>query len=161
MEESINKFMVKSAKRHDKNSIFIKEIHSSTDVAIRNQGALIKALEIQIGQMSKVLQERGSRSLPGSTKTNPRDHVKSISTTIKTDTTSIRRIGGARYAVLDNQNRMRTFKPKQSTIPFPSRLTDDCYDEMNVLDSDTYRIFKEGRRMEDQVERSMNEEYLP
>ncbi|GKC91381.1 hypothetical protein Tco_1152030 [Tanacetum coccineum] len=48
------------------------------DVAIINQGASIKALEIQIGEMSKVLQKRGSRSLPGLTETNPRDHVKSI-----------------------------------------------------------------------------------
>ncbi|GKE61084.1 hypothetical protein Tco_1511451 [Tanacetum coccineum] len=48
MEESMNKFMAESAKRHDKNSILIKEIHSSTNVAIRNQGASIKALEIQI-----------------------------------------------------------------------------------------------------------------
>ncbi|GKG58757.1 hypothetical protein Tco_0594527, partial [Tanacetum coccineum] len=31
--------------------------------------------------MSKVLQERGSGSLPSSTKTNPRNHVKSITTT--------------------------------------------------------------------------------
>ncbi|GJU83160.1 hypothetical protein Tco_1285525 [Tanacetum coccineum] len=106
-----------------------------------NPRASIKALEIQIGQMSKVLQESGSGSLPGSTETNPRDHVKLVSTTIETDTTSIRRIGGARYAVLDNQNRMQTFKPNQSTIPFPSRLTDDCYDEMNELDSTTYGIF--------------------
>ncbi|GJS60245.1 putative reverse transcriptase domain-containing protein [Tanacetum coccineum] len=87
--------------------------------------------------------------------------IKSISTTIKTDTTSIRRIGGSRYAVLDNQNIMQTFKPNQSTIPFPSRLTDDCYDVMNVLDSATYEIFEEGRRMEDQVKRSMNEDPLP
>ncbi|GKD71359.1 hypothetical protein Tco_1325449, partial [Tanacetum coccineum] len=40
---------------------------ASTDAAIRNQGASIKALEIQIWQMSKVLQERGSGILPGST----------------------------------------------------------------------------------------------
>ncbi|GKD90065.1 hypothetical protein Tco_1365572, partial [Tanacetum coccineum] len=50
MEESMNKFMVESAKRHDENSILIKEIRSLTDAAIRNQGASIKALEIQIGQ---------------------------------------------------------------------------------------------------------------
>ncbi|GJV30327.1 putative reverse transcriptase domain-containing protein [Tanacetum coccineum] len=35
-----------------------REIRASTDAAIRNQEASIKALEIQIGQMSKVLQER-------------------------------------------------------------------------------------------------------
>ncbi|GJR33328.1 ribonuclease H-like domain-containing protein [Tanacetum coccineum] len=37
------------------------EILPSTDAAIRNQGASIKTLEIQNGQMSKVLQERGVR----------------------------------------------------------------------------------------------------
>nr|GEX92453.1 hypothetical protein [Tanacetum cinerariifolium] len=136
MEGSMNKFMAESAKRHDEISILIKEIRSSTDATIRNQRAPIKALEIQIG-----------------------DHVKSILTTIKTDTTSIRRIGGARYAVLDNQNRIQTFKTNQSTIPFPTRLADDCYKEINVLDSATYGLFKEGRRMEDQV--SKNEDPMP
>ncbi|GJZ56672.1 hypothetical protein Tco_0612166 [Tanacetum coccineum] len=35
--------------------------------------------------MSKVLKERGFGSLPSSTETNPRDQVKSISTTIEVD----------------------------------------------------------------------------
>ncbi|GJX22104.1 hypothetical protein Tco_0226549 [Tanacetum coccineum] len=82
-----------SAKRHEKNSNLIKEIRATTDAAIRNQGASIKTLEIQIRQMSKVLQERGFGSLPSSTETNPRDQVKSISTTIEADLHSIRRIG--------------------------------------------------------------------
>ncbi|GKD25467.1 hypothetical protein Tco_1231681 [Tanacetum coccineum] len=45
--------MGESAKRHEENSNLIKEIRASTDAAIRNQGASIKTLEIQIGQMSK------------------------------------------------------------------------------------------------------------
>nr|GEV90330.1 hypothetical protein [Tanacetum cinerariifolium] len=85
MEESLSKFMVESAKRHDENSNLIKEIQASTDATIRNQGSSIKALEIQIGQMSKLLQERGSRSVPSLTESNPRDHVKSISTIVETD----------------------------------------------------------------------------
>ncbi|GKA72082.1 retrovirus-related pol polyprotein from transposon TNT 1-94 [Tanacetum coccineum] len=80
MEESLAKFMAESAKRHEENSNIIKEIRASTNAAIRNQGASIKTLELQIGQMSKVLQERRFGSLPGSTETNPRDQVKSIST---------------------------------------------------------------------------------
>ncbi|GKB71129.1 hypothetical protein Tco_0932541 [Tanacetum coccineum] len=72
--------MAESAKRHEENSNIIKEIRASTDAAIRNQGALIKTLEIQIGQMSKVLQDRGFGSMPSSTETNPRDQFKSIST---------------------------------------------------------------------------------
>ncbi|GJW62570.1 hypothetical protein Tco_0111905 [Tanacetum coccineum] len=45
--------MGESTKRHEENSNLIKEIRASTDVAIRNQGASIETLEIQIGQMSK------------------------------------------------------------------------------------------------------------
>nr|GEZ59224.1 hypothetical protein [Tanacetum cinerariifolium] len=69
------KFMAESAKRHEENSILIKEIQASMDATIRNQGASIKALEIQIGQKSKALQERRSKNLPSLTKTNPRDHT--------------------------------------------------------------------------------------
>ncbi|GKC13826.1 hypothetical protein Tco_1010608, partial [Tanacetum coccineum] len=67
---------------------------SSTDVAIKNQGASIKALEIHIGQMSK--------------------------------------------------NSKLIFEPRQTTIPFPSRLYDDCYDEekgsYGLKDLDAYSI---------------------
>ncbi|GKD25290.1 ribonuclease H-like domain-containing protein [Tanacetum coccineum] len=92
-------------------------MRASTDAAIRNQGALIKTLEIQIGQMSKVLQERGNRGLPGSTKPNPMDHVRSISTT-KADSSEIRRMGCSSYAVSDSQHRSTFFE----TVPFPRRL---------------------------------------
>ncbi|GJU55616.1 ribonuclease H-like domain-containing protein [Tanacetum coccineum] len=51
--------MAESAKRHEENINIIKEIRASIDAAIRNQGASFKTLEIQIRQMSKVLQERG------------------------------------------------------------------------------------------------------
>ncbi|GJU99938.1 homeodomain-like protein [Tanacetum coccineum] len=98
MEESLSKFMNESAKRHKENSNLIKKIRASTDAAIRNQGASIKDLEIQIRQMSKVLQKRGFGSLPSSTEINLRDHVNSISTTVDTDTTPIRCIGSTRYA---------------------------------------------------------------
>ncbi|GKA69761.1 DNA-directed DNA polymerase [Tanacetum coccineum] len=89
LEESLSKFMAESAKRRAKNSNIIKEIRASTDAAVRNQRASIKTLEIQIGQMSNVLQERGIEGLPGSTEPNPRDHVKSI-TTSKADSSEMR-----------------------------------------------------------------------
>ncbi|GJT93368.1 hypothetical protein Tco_1082213 [Tanacetum coccineum] len=84
--------MGESAKRHEEKYNLIKEIRASTDAAIRNQGASIKTLEIQIGKMSKVLQERGFGSLLSSTETNPRDHVKSISTIIKVDEKLVLRV---------------------------------------------------------------------
>ncbi|GJV27181.1 retrovirus-related pol polyprotein from transposon TNT 1-94 [Tanacetum coccineum] len=97
MEESLSKFMAESAKRHEENSNIIKEIRASTNVAIRNQGASIKTLELQFGQMSKVLQERGFRSLHSSTETNLRDQLKSISTATA-DLSEIRRM---EYALVD------------------------------------------------------------
>ncbi|GKA74609.1 NUDIX hydrolase 6-like protein [Tanacetum coccineum] len=53
MEDTLSKFMSESAKRHEEKSNLIKEIRALTDAAIRNQGASIKTLKIQIGQMSK------------------------------------------------------------------------------------------------------------
>ncbi|GJU97166.1 hypothetical protein Tco_1326437 [Tanacetum coccineum] len=114
--------MSESAKRHEENSNLIKEIQASTDASIRNQGASIKTLEIQIGQMSKVLQETGFGSLPGSTKANPRDQVNSISTTIEADSCPIRRIRSSQYAVSVGQNRTIMYETRQTMILFPSRL---------------------------------------
>ncbi|GKD96190.1 DNA-directed DNA polymerase [Tanacetum coccineum] len=76
MEDTLSKFMSESANRHEKNSNLIKKIRATTNAAIRNQGASIKTLEIQIRKMSKVLQERGFGSLLGSTEMNPRAHVE-------------------------------------------------------------------------------------
>ncbi|GJR75886.1 hypothetical protein Tco_0997417 [Tanacetum coccineum] len=124
MEGTLSKFMSESAKRHEENSNMIKEIRASRDAAIQNQGALIKTLEIQIRQMSKVLQEKGFGSLPSSTKANPRDHVKSISTTVKADTNLIRRMGSSQYAVSTLQNNKLIHETRQTTILLLSRLND-------------------------------------
>ncbi|GJT87294.1 putative ribonuclease H-like domain-containing protein [Tanacetum coccineum] len=137
LEESLTKFMAESAKRHEENSNIIKEIRASTDAAIRNQGASIKTLEIQIGQMSKVLQERGFGSLPSSTKTNPRDQVKSISTA-KADFFRIHRIGCGPYAVSGTQH----MSILSETVPFPNRLQnfscDDWREAQDVKILDAY-----------------------
>ncbi|GKB02706.1 putative reverse transcriptase domain-containing protein [Tanacetum coccineum] len=75
--------------------------------------------------MSKVLQERGFESVPSSTETNPRDQVKSISTTIEADSYSIRRIRSSQYTVSTGQ-----YKSRQTTVPFLSRLDNHyCEDE--------------------------------
>ncbi|GKB63350.1 hypothetical protein Tco_0919536 [Tanacetum coccineum] len=155
IEESLGKFMAESVKRHDENSNLIKEIRAATDAAIKNQGALIKTLEIQIRKLSKVLQEWGSGSLPDSTETNPRDHVKSILTTVETKIPLIRRIRKTQYAVFTKQKRKQTCKLNHLTIPFPGRLIDD-YDEMDYLDSATYitSFLKEKPRMGYQMEAS-------
>ncbi|GJS67857.1 reverse transcriptase domain-containing protein [Tanacetum coccineum] len=55
IEDTLSKFMNESKKRHEENSNLIKDIRASIDASIRNQGASIKTLEIQIGQMSKII----------------------------------------------------------------------------------------------------------
>ncbi|GJW23192.1 putative reverse transcriptase domain-containing protein [Tanacetum coccineum] len=72
--------------------------------------------------MSKVLQERGFGSLPRSTEANPRNQVKSISTTIEADSCPIRRIGSSQYAVSTRENRTLMYETRQMTIPFLSCL---------------------------------------
>ncbi|GKA77620.1 hypothetical protein Tco_0784157, partial [Tanacetum coccineum] len=111
--------MSESVMRHGENSNLIKEI---SNAAIRNQGASIKTLEIQIRKMSKVLQEGGYGSLPSSIETNLKDQVKSISTTIEADSHPIRHIGSPKYVVSDGQNSKLVYKSRQTTVPFPSRL---------------------------------------
>ncbi|GJW17608.1 mitochondrial proton/calcium exchanger protein-like protein isoform X1 [Tanacetum coccineum] len=129
MEDTLSKFMSESAKRHEENSNLIKEIRASTDAAIRNQGASIKTLEIQIGQMSKVLQERGFGSLPSSTETKLRYQVMSISTTIEANLHLIRRIGSSQYAISTGLNSTLLYKSRQMTVPFPSRLDNHYCEE--------------------------------
>ncbi|XP_023892547.2 uncharacterized protein LOC112004530 [Quercus suber] len=50
-----------------------------TDVAIQNNSVSICNLEVQIGQLSSMLTERTTGTLPSNTVTNPKEHVKAIS----------------------------------------------------------------------------------
>nr|GEW50356.1 hypothetical protein [Tanacetum cinerariifolium] len=122
MEDTLSKFMSESEKTHEENSNLIKEIRALTDVAIRNQGASIKTLDIQVGKISKVLQERGFESLPRSTETNPRDYVKSISTIVEADSYPIHRLRSSQYAISTGHNRTLMYETKQTTISFLSHL---------------------------------------
>ncbi|GKE83296.1 hypothetical protein Tco_1553296, partial [Tanacetum coccineum] len=82
--------------------------------------------------MSKVLHETGFGSLPSSTEINPRDQVKSISTSIKVDSNSIRHIGSNKYAVSTRPNSTPLYKARQTTVPFPSCLDNHyCEEEGN------------------------------
>ncbi|GJY04460.1 hypothetical protein Tco_0370400 [Tanacetum coccineum] len=122
----------------------------------KNQGASIKALEIQIGQMSKLLQERGFGSLPSSTETNPRDHVKSITNTKEVET-------------LKKDDKMPLIELSPMTIPFPGYLKENGYDEKEVLKelkklqvnsiesaTSLRRLLKEKSRIEEEIEATMN-----
>ncbi|GKB85573.1 mitochondrial proton/calcium exchanger protein-like protein isoform X1, partial [Tanacetum coccineum] len=137
MEDTLSKFIGDSTKRHEENSNLIKEIRASTDAAIRNQGASIKTLEIQIRKMCKVLQERGFGSLPSSTKVNPRDQVKSISTTIEADSYPIRQKKGSygpqfleAYSEASRSIPQKEKDPRSFTLP--CFIDNVCFDNILV-----------------------------
>ncbi|GKF89438.1 ATP-dependent DNA helicase PIF1-like protein, partial [Tanacetum coccineum] len=52
-----------------------------------------------------------------------------ISTTIKADSSSIRRIGSSQYAVSTGQNNKLLYNSRQTTVPFPSRLDNHYCEE--------------------------------
>ncbi|GKB79669.1 gag-pol polyprotein [Tanacetum coccineum] len=77
----------------------------------------------------------------------------------QTDTPLIRRIDPSRYAVSSPHNRTQIFKPNRSVVPFSSRLINDSYEEMDVLDYATYlrKMLRERPKMRYQIEASTNE----
>ncbi|GJT93027.1 DNA-directed DNA polymerase [Tanacetum coccineum] len=68
--------------------------------------------------------EREFESLPSSTKANPGDQVKSISTTFEVDSNPIRHIRSSQYAVSTGLNRTLMYETRHMTISFPSYLND-------------------------------------
>ncbi|GJY65565.1 hypothetical protein Tco_0467803 [Tanacetum coccineum] len=120
--------MLSESARDTKKFSLIKE-NLGTNILCIRKGIIVKTLEIQIGKMSKVLQERGFGSLPSSTETNLRDQVNSISTTIEADSHPIRCIRSPQYAISTGQNGKLVYKSRQMTIPFPSRLDNHYYEE--------------------------------
>ncbi|GKA27342.1 reverse transcriptase domain-containing protein [Tanacetum coccineum] len=136
LEESLSMFMTKIAKRLDENTNLIKELQASTDFALRNQEASIKALKIQVRQMSIELHEKLFRDLRSSTVIKPRVDDETISTSIETDKPSICHIDASQYTVSNLQNRNLFLESKKTTGPSPSRLNDDHWDELKETDGE-------------------------
>ncbi|GJX45222.1 hypothetical protein Tco_0261898 [Tanacetum coccineum] len=116
-----------------------KDPHLHKDSSTKEEGKTLE--EAYYTQFGGTFQEGGYKATaPGTrgleayqplTETNPRDQVKSISTTIETDSNSICRIGSTQYAVSTRQNRTVLYKSRQTTVPFLSRL-DNHYCEEEV-----------------------------
>ncbi|GKF02604.1 hypothetical protein Tco_0029527, partial [Tanacetum coccineum] len=88
-KESLSMLMAKIAKRHDENTNLIKELRAFIDFSLRNKKASIKALEIQVRQMSIILHEGLSRNLQSLIEIKPRVNDETISTSVKADKPSI------------------------------------------------------------------------
>ncbi|GKA94066.1 hypothetical protein Tco_0816052 [Tanacetum coccineum] len=88
--------------------------------------------------MSKVLQERGFGSLPSSNETNPRDQVKSISTTIEVDSHPIRQEGnyGPKFTEAYGPSHINNTIPRKEKDPgsftLPCFINNFCFDNALV-----------------------------
>ncbi|GKB24405.1 hypothetical protein Tco_0863806 [Tanacetum coccineum] len=77
--------------------------------------------------MSKVLQERGFRSIPSSTEANPRDQVKSISTTIEADSYPI-----PYFEASHINNSIPTKEKDPGSFSLPCFINNVCFDNALV-----------------------------
>ncbi|GJY55501.1 hypothetical protein Tco_0454616, partial [Tanacetum coccineum] len=129
LEESISMFMAEISKRHDENTNLIKELRASTDFSFRNQQASIKALEIQVRQISIILHEKLSGNLQGSIEIKRRVSDDMISTSVETDKPLIRLI--MEYLVkISKKSRIlelktKTFEDYYSDIQYAVSIKED------------------------------------
>ncbi|GKG42968.1 hypothetical protein Tco_0479652, partial [Tanacetum coccineum] len=80
--------------------------------------------------MSIILHERLSGNLQSSIEIKPRVNDETIYTFVKADKPLIRRIDASQYAVSNLQNRNLFSESKKMTLPSPSHLNDDYWDEL-------------------------------
>ncbi|GJZ68674.1 hypothetical protein Tco_0631914 [Tanacetum coccineum] len=120
--ESLSMFMAEIAKRLDQNT---NNLQASTDFALRNQQASIKALEIQVKQMSIILHRKLSGNLKCLTIIKPRGNDETISTSVKAAMPSIRLIDATQYDELNETEGVREELDKtlyQTLARFKERL---------------------------------------
>ncbi|KAL5550770.1 hypothetical protein UlMin_000946 [Ulmus minor] len=120
MEEAFTQFMTRT-------NAFIDD----TQANFRNQGASIRNLEHQVGEISKLLTERGQGALPSNTERNPREEAKAI--TLRSGKELEKSKEASKQAIEEdtsvskNQPAATTIeqplpKPSTNAVPFPQRL---------------------------------------
>ncbi|KAL5560436.1 hypothetical protein UlMin_036647 [Ulmus minor] len=120
MEEAFTQFMTRT-------NAFIDD----TQANFRNQGASIRNLEHQVGEISKLLTERGQGALPSNTERNPREEAKAI--TLRSGKELEKSKEASKQAIEENtsvsKNQPTTTtteqplpKPSTNAVPFPQRL---------------------------------------
>ncbi|GJV61417.1 hypothetical protein Tco_1467517 [Tanacetum coccineum] len=168
LEESLSMFMTKIAKRLDENTNLIKELQASTDFALRNQEASIKALMIQGRKMSIELHEKLSRDLRSSTIIKPRVDDETISTSVETEKPSIHHIDASQYAETDEGKDLEAHytnaKPLGKALPrkekdpgsftLPCFIKNMCYKALAELGASSTKLGLETRLMGNELRKN-------
>ncbi|XP_027347997.1 uncharacterized protein LOC113859415 [Abrus precatorius] len=108
----------------------------STETALRNQQASIHNLEIQLGQISRLLSERPQGSLPSNTETNPREQVNAVTLRSgrtlqekgkqETEKDAVEEKDKCQEETVEKPPVVKEFIPP---LPYPARLKKDKDDE--------------------------------
>ncbi|KAK1439692.1 hypothetical protein QVD17_05512 [Tagetes erecta] len=76
MEDMMARLLANSEKQNR----YTEDRFLKNETELRNQKASLQNIENQVGQIAKLLSERPQGGLPGNTETNPKGHVKAITT---------------------------------------------------------------------------------
>ncbi|GJT71524.1 hypothetical protein Tco_1030810 [Tanacetum coccineum] len=73
LEDTLNKFIRESSKKQKEIKGLIWDIKKGYDHDFKAQASSIKQLEVQVGKIAEIVQNKNSGSLPSATKTNPQE----------------------------------------------------------------------------------------
>nr|GFB79167.1 hypothetical protein [Tanacetum cinerariifolium] len=80
LEETLNNFIKESRIKQKESENLVWGIKKTCNQTFKTQASSIKKIEIHLGKITKIIQDRETRSLPSSTKTNTRGMANAITT---------------------------------------------------------------------------------
>ncbi|GLU07084.1 hypothetical protein SLE2022_240580 [Rubroshorea leprosula] len=127
LEDLLKKYIAVNESRFQSQETATK----SLEAAVQNQGASIRNLEVQVGQLASVVSGRAQGALPSSTEKNPKEQVKAV--TLR----SGKQIGdeessdneGEKEKAPTEEKKSEEVKPYVPPIPFPHRLKQQKLDK--------------------------------
>ncbi|GKC20851.1 hypothetical protein Tco_1023001 [Tanacetum coccineum] len=80
LEETLNNFIKESRIRQKESENMVWGIKKTYDQTFKTQASSIKKIEIHLGRIAKIIQDRETGSLPSTTEINPRGLANAITT---------------------------------------------------------------------------------
>ncbi|GKD56926.1 hypothetical protein Tco_1290313 [Tanacetum coccineum] len=137
LEEILNNFIKESRIKQKESGNIVWGIKKTCDQTFKTQASSIKKIEIHLGKIAKIIQDKETGSLPSSTETNPRGLANAITTrsglNYKPPKNPLENITTSQEGLTTKETTIKSDdndpdKPRKSmesfdhSIPFPGRL---------------------------------------
>ncbi|GKA81122.1 hypothetical protein Tco_0787814 [Tanacetum coccineum] len=137
LEETLNNFIKESRIRQKESENIVWGIKKTYDQTFKTQASSIKKIEIHLGRITKIIQDRETDSLPSSTENNPKGLANAITTRSRLNykplknpleniTTSQEKLATKETTIKSGEkgpdNPRKSMKSYDHSIPFPRRL---------------------------------------